>query len=1047
MDDRTPDATPTVDLGPGGRDEPRRDEPRSAFDPRAERFSAVGELGRGGMGRVDDAIDRALGRPVAIKHMLSTSELALARFEREARITARLEHPGIVPIHDVGRGPDGTPYYIMRRVDGQPLDAELGQSLAARLARLPNVLAACDAVAFAHARGIIHRDIKPTNILVGPFGETLVIDWGLAREIDEVDGDGSIAPSDPQLTRVGTVAGTPGFMAPEQARGEAVDARADVFALGATLFYVLSGKLPYETESATEMVGLAGAGRPPNWSALPRDVPADLRAITVKAMASEADARYPDAGALAADLRQFITGNLVAAYDYGPLARFVRFVRRHRGAVAVAGVSALVLIAVVVLAFRRIVAERDDATHARAVAETQRREASSMADRLLVQHALSLAETDPLATIAALRTLSPESEHWGDARIAAAAAFVHGIPFGFLAGPNVVYVQISRDNRHAIVATRSGRLSLIDLIARTDRQLRSAGVDPHGVSWLGGSLVIGFPDHVAILDVTTGAIRSLPISARHVRGDHGTRVWIETMDDRLLELDDVAGTPHELGRGIANAWPSRDYSRAIVQRGSSVELWTATAHVHLVDLPKDRFIGDLDDHHVVLFAGSTLWMYTVDGDHVVADGTIEGPTFLGAYIVGGKYYVITVDGTYVIWNHQLVRTSISRGMFFPTPQGAIHVGDSGDVTIVDDRGQFTLGRRDAGLRRADASLDGRFILGTTASGTAVVWDLRTLYPRRYPDPGKQFARISGHNLWLWSAGGGLARIDLATGKEHTLPSVVSSGMFEVDPLDRWAMIPIVDRIGIYDLVHHLEQDIRAHAAALADDGIVLLRDDGSVWRWQPGAELREVAHVRADPTGTISAGRNVIAVVYADRVVRIDLVTHGQHTAPIAGVEDHGFAVEGTLWMRTHEGVVWRWPSGGDPARLDLAQPPTKIALGGNDALFYTHEAITLQRGTTRRVVAIASTGFAWDGGSTVATINAEGVVRILDMDTGLGYPLPMTDGDRVAIHDHYVAIGTQNEVQVWNVDIPKDPRALRAWLSTITNAKTIPGSEAYAWP
>ena len=216
----------------------------SAFEPPDDRFETRSELGRGGMGRVDEAFDRALGRPVAIKHMLSPSGTELARFEREVRITARLEHPGIVPIHDAGRSADGTPYYVMRRVDGRPLsEVARDKSLDERLALVPNVLAACDAVAFAHARGVIHRDIKPTNILIGPFGETLMIDWGLAREISgDTLADTPSLPSQPDLTRAGTVAGTPGFMSPEQARGEGVDARADVFALGVTLFYVLAGR-------------------------------------------------------------------------------------------------------------------------------------------------------------------------------------------------------------------------------------------------------------------------------------------------------------------------------------------------------------------------------------------------------------------------------------------------------------------------------------------------------------------------------------------------------------------------------------------------------------------------------------------------------------------------------------------------------------------------------------------------------------------------------------------------------------------------------------
>ena len=179
----------------------------SPFDRTADRFESRGEIGRGGMGRVEDAFDRALGRPVAIKHLLRGSDVDRARFEREARITARLEHPGIVPVHDAGRSADGTPYYVMRHVDGRPLSERVtaAVSLADRLALIPNVLAACDAIAFAHARGIVHRDLKPTNILVGPFGETLVIDWGLAREIDpDAAASGTEIPvSEPQLTVAG----------------------------------------------------------------------------------------------------------------------------------------------------------------------------------------------------------------------------------------------------------------------------------------------------------------------------------------------------------------------------------------------------------------------------------------------------------------------------------------------------------------------------------------------------------------------------------------------------------------------------------------------------------------------------------------------------------------------------------------------------------------------------------------------------------------------------------------------------------------------------
>src|SRR5262249_31591752 len=148
-----------------------------------------GEIARGGMGRVVEATDMVLGRVVAVKEALATGAEAKRRFARETRITARLEHPSIVPVYDAGIGPAGTPFYVMRKVTGRPLERLVREAttLDQRLALLPHVVAAANAVAHAHRRGVIHRDIKPANILVGELGETIVIDWGLAKVVDEED--------------------------------------------------------------------------------------------------------------------------------------------------------------------------------------------------------------------------------------------------------------------------------------------------------------------------------------------------------------------------------------------------------------------------------------------------------------------------------------------------------------------------------------------------------------------------------------------------------------------------------------------------------------------------------------------------------------------------------------------------------------------------------------------------------------------------------------------------------------------------------------------
>src|SRR5215468_4028128 len=192
----------------------------------AERYRLGAELGRGGMGRVVEAFDVQLGRTVALKEVLPHGEPGIARrFTREVQLTARLEHPSIVPLYDAGVTADGRPFYVMRRVSGRPLDQLMARAtgLGERLTLLPAVLSAIDAIAHAHRRGVIHRDLKPSNILVGDLGETVVIDWGLAKVIGEDDGAPEPAPGtapplagDSLRTQIGAVFGTPGFMAPEQ---------------------------------------------------------------------------------------------------------------------------------------------------------------------------------------------------------------------------------------------------------------------------------------------------------------------------------------------------------------------------------------------------------------------------------------------------------------------------------------------------------------------------------------------------------------------------------------------------------------------------------------------------------------------------------------------------------------------------------------------------------------------------------------------------------------------------------------------------------------
>jgi len=278
-----------------------------------ERYALLGRLGRGGMGSVFLVRDLLLEREVALKLLsLPETEGELdARLAREARVLASLEHPGIVPVHDLGRLPDGRLYYTMKRVEGRTLAEHCraeGLSLRARVGLL---LKLCDALAFAHTRGVLHRDLKPANVMVGSFGELLVMDWGLAALAPPAPGGGSGAEAAGEGAGAGAAVaaaaagsgalGTPGYMAPEQAVGGPVDARADIYAVGGILADLL-GEAP----------------------------PRPLAAIRDRARAADPAGRYPDARALAADLAAWLDDAPVAAYRERVWERLGRTLRRHR---------------------------------------------------------------------------------------------------------------------------------------------------------------------------------------------------------------------------------------------------------------------------------------------------------------------------------------------------------------------------------------------------------------------------------------------------------------------------------------------------------------------------------------------------------------------------------------------------------------------------------------------------------------------------------------------------------------------------------------------
>jgi serine/threonine protein kinase len=292
----------------------------------ATRYELLGEIGRGGMGAVYVGRDIQLDRRVALKvlSVLDKDEQASARMAEEARILARLEHPGIVPIHDLGRLPDGRIFYAMKMVEGQRLDAYAWSS-AGLQERLRVFSRICETVAFAHSQGIIHRDLKPENIMVGRFGEVLVLDWGVAK-ITGIARDFAAADAPARSdTARGTVIGTADYMAPEQASGaiDQVDARSDIFSLGKTLAALAAGAHP----------------------------PKRLQAVWGKAASPDRAQRYAGALELSADIERFLGGEPVLAYRETVLERLTRLIHRNQALVLL--VAAYLLMRIALFFFMR----------------------------------------------------------------------------------------------------------------------------------------------------------------------------------------------------------------------------------------------------------------------------------------------------------------------------------------------------------------------------------------------------------------------------------------------------------------------------------------------------------------------------------------------------------------------------------------------------------------------------------------------------------------------------------------------------------------------
>lgn len=1035
----------------------------SVFDPPDQRFVEKSELGRGGMGRVVEATDRALGRSVAIKQSLATQAVDLARFEREVRITAQLQHPSVIPILDVGRDPEGHPFYIMRKIEGEPLADRvmLAETVRDRVALVSSFLNAVDAAAYAHARRIIHRDIKPWNILLGPFGETLLIDWGIARELDDTSEDPKTpADTGTALTRLGVAQGTPGFLAPEQARGEVVDVRADVYSLGATLFYVLANKLPYGRISATEAIDHAASGKPPDFAEIPDEVPRELVAICVKAMAPEPEDRYAHAGELAADLRRFLAGQLVAAHDYSTGEKVMKWVRRHRIAVTVAALALVAVAVVSIVSVRSVIHDRDAAREARILAEER-------ADDVLLDRARVLAQVDPTSSLATLRELRVDSPRWEIARSIIRSAILGGIERRIAHHDDFVRaVAISPDGKR--VVSSGSRLELYDRETRRSTPLAALVAttlrwrDPRTIGYLADGIV-------GMIDVETGTSRQLAIKDAVQLEVAGGQFVVRTRDGAVL-----AGVDTVVDKGAV----------AVATRGTQIAILTASA-ITIVDGAARKVIAldivatqgtiqlSSDGKRVAALIGNIAREWRLDSD----DAPRQWSSFGELQYAGATLYARNLRGFYSLESATptarltLSDQEVSRlgAHIIPFDDGALLVSDRSDLVYVTTDGSRQFPHRAMVINSAAVARDGTVIVLATERDV-VLLDLRLALPASFAvpvttelfgaSPSQALVRMIPVKTDPAAFVPGISLVDLDSHRVTALAPEVGLRPFVYG--DLFGVTPKVGSVILWDAsgkrVFERERVANFRVDKLT---VYFADDDGVVWRQLVGGEpvrLGQLPIKATLPTG-ISAVRDIVLIdgepilnVYDKPSARFFRASGEELSLGLPGFAPNLYAGRNGVWFAIDfsTGTLWR-TSNGVARQIPFEHDPGGLEMIGDRLLVITKDSVICELDLDGHVLRTVSTPGPppRTSGGAYYVVTTRGV-DLIGRDGARGtVQLPGDVLDARSTGKRVVALSQTSrgkQLFVWTDPVPDDPGALHDYLGTLTNARLPTGSDALTW-
>jgi len=668
-------------------------------------------LGEGGMGRVEAVQDLHLGRTVARKVLLDDRDPARrARFAAEARITGQLEHPGIVPVYELGWSDDGRPYYTMRRVAGRTLAATLSEAgdLAGRLELLGHFTALAQAMAFAHSRGVVHRDLKPSNVMIGDYGETLLLDWGLAATLDSDSGAGA-----------GQVMGTPAYMSPEQALGRhhAIGPASDTWSLGVMLYELLTGQRAFTGATSAEVVAAVRIGTFTPVLTLEADCPPELAAVCRRCLSRRSEDR-PTVAELVAELQAWERGLRLRSYDYSARELLVRFVRRNPAlSLALVGLLSLAVAAATALglSYSATLTAEAEARAAARHAQLQERAAQIVAAEALTDSAeRALAAGDALgAGVFAVAALTrdpitdpaPDTPAWARqvrmhsaawaAEAAAQARFrgVYPLPAEAAAG-GIRALRFAPDGSQLAALATTGPLVLWDLATDTARVLdggsplsRTLGdirfsAAGDSVFHVGGQRPLVHqrtgPDLEALQSTTT---RANP-AAIELLTDRGLlaigtpdglagRVWLHRLDD----LSVAGSLSLSRGRVVDLALGTSADTLVVLERGGQLSTW---------GLEDRREAWHLDLPH--------------SGLHVAVDPTtglaaVPGTTAAALSLVlsdGSRVDTLTLDEpphSVAWWGGHLVHGGEDRALLRDldgTPRTVLHTAAGGALYVSAD---------------------------------------------------------------------------------------------------------------------------------------------------------------------------------------------------------------------------------------------------------------------------------------------------------------------------------------------------------------------------